>query len=281
MLIGAHESTAGGMYHAFSRGEADGCEALQIFTGFNMRWADRVIEDTEASLFRSEWERLRWPVMSHAIYLINLASPDPDLRRHSIDALHLDMLRCEDLGISNLVLHPGSHMGAGALQGLGHVCESLGELHRRTAGFAVQILLENTAGQGNGLGSSFEELAWILDHTAEGQRLGICIDTCHAWAAGYDLASDEGYSATMARLDQLVGLERILAFHLNDSKKAHQSRVDRHASIGEGTLGKSAFRRLVNDPSFQRTPAVVETPSDAEGKSTFKRNISLLMSFRA
>ncbi len=280
MLIGAHESTAGGLYHAFSRGEADGCKALQIFTGFNMRWTERVIEEIEGSLFRSERERLRWPVISHAIYLINLASPSRDLRRRSIDALHLDLLNCETLGIDSLVLHPGSHMGAGAPQGLRHICEALGELHRRTDGFAVRILLENTAGQGNGLGSNFEELAHILDHTPGGDRLGVCIDTCHAWAAGYDLASDDGYDTTMGQLDHLVGLERILAFHLNDSKKGRRSKVDRHASIGEGTLGQLAFRRLVNDSRFEHTPAAVETPADADGNSSFKRNIALLKSFR-
>jgi deoxyribonuclease IV len=281
MLVGAHESTAGGLHRALGRGEADGCEALQIFTSFNTRWAPRAPSDEEASLLRSEQARLGWPLLSHACYLVNLASPDEELRRRSLEALYQDMLVAESLGVDGLVLHPGSHLGDGAPAGIRRVAAALGELHRRTRGYHLRILLENTAGQGDSLGARIEELGQLLDRTPQGDRLGVCLDTCHACAAGYALASAAGYERTMALLQRCVGLDRVRAFHLNDSRRPCGSRVDRHAHIGEGALGLRAFRRLVNDPRFTAIPAIVETPPEPDGTPSFARNIAVLKRLRA
>lgn len=281
MLIGAHESTAGGLHTALTRAEADGCEALQIFTGYNTRWAVRPLGHQEGSLFRSEAARLpQLPLVSHCCYLINLASPDHGLWRRSIAALVQELERCETLGIRGAVLHPGSHMGLGETAGLRRVARALAEVHRRTEGFAARILLENTAGQGSGLGHRFAHLGWLLRETPRGDRLGVCIDTCHAYAAGYELRGPAGYRRTIDALSRHVGLDRVAAFHLNDSRRERASRVDRHAHIGEGQIGLRAFARLVNDPRFATVPGVVETPSEPDGSSSFARNIRTLKALR-
>jgi deoxyribonuclease-4 len=278
--IGAHESTAGGLYQALLRGEADGCEAVQIFTGFNTRWAPRPLSDEEASTFLSTAAGLGWPVLSHGCYLVNLASPDPALWRRSVGALVQELRRCETLAIPHVVLHPGSHVGAGEQPGLTRVARGLGEVLRRTRGFRAGLLLENTAGQGSTLGGSFAQLARLLELAADAGRLGVCIDTCHAFAAGYDLGTAEGYAAAVAELDRTVGLARVRAFHLNDSRQPLGSRRDRHASIGEGRIGSEAFGRLVNDVRFRDLPAVVETPAEADGRPSFARNIRTLKRLR-
>ncbi len=280
MLIGAQEPTVGGLHRAFPRAVADGCEALQVFTAFPTRWAPRRQDDEDVRLFREARATFAGPVLSHGIYLINLASPDRELRRRSLAALLVDLLRCEELGVEYLVLHPGSHGGAGVDAGLRRISRSLGELHRRAPGLRARILLENTAGQGDCLGARFEELARILEETPGGERLGICLDTCHAWAAGHDLASAGGYAEVVGSLERLLGQGRVLAFHLNDSLRPRGSRVDRHTHIGEGTLGRAAFRRLVNDPRFATVPAVVETPAEPDGSLSFGRNVRTLKAMR-
>ena len=284
MKIGAHESIAGGLHLALDRGEADGCEAMQLWTGFNTRWAPRELEHEDASRFLSEAVRLGWPLLSHASYLINLASPDPELWERSVEALALELDRCETLGLKGVVLHPGSHLGEGARGGIVRVARALDELHLRTPGYATRVLLENTAGQGAVLGSRFEELGRIIAACRrEPERLAVCVDTCHAFAAGYDLRDAAGYGAALDELRRALGggLERVQAFHLNDSRRGLGSRVDRHASVGEGELGLAAFRRLVNDRRFAAVPAVVETPPEPDGSSSFGRNIRTLKALRA
>jgi deoxyribonuclease-4 len=204
-------------------------------------------------------------VFSHTSYLINLASPDAELRARSLDALTGEVLRCETLGLVGAVLHPGAHMGGGEDAGLRRVARGLGELHRRLPGFRARVLLENTAGQGTGLGSDFAHLGRLLAETHQGDRLGVCLDTCHALAAGYDLGTREGYERTFRALEREVGLDRLLAFHLNDSRRGLGSRVDRHAHIGEGELGLEPFGWLVNDARFQGIPAASELPPDEPG----------------
>ena len=281
MLIGAHESTAGGLHAALARAEADGCEALQIFTGYNTRWAPRPLDHEQASLFRSEAARLpRMPLISHCCYLINLASPDRALWRRSVEAVVQELERCETLGLAGAVLHPGSHMGLGERAGLRRVARALGEVHRRTVGFTTRVLLENTAGQGTNLGHRFEHLGWLLTETALGERLGVCIDTCHAFAAGYELRGASGYARTLEALSCAVGLGRVAALHLNDSRRERGSRVDRHTQIGEGALGLDAFARLVNDPRLAGMPGIVETPPEPDGRSSFARNIDTLKALR-
>lgn len=280
MLLGAHESTAGGLYTAFARGAADGCEALQIFTAYNTRWAPRPLDHLEASLFLSEQAHHQLPLVSHCCYLINLASPQPQLWRRSVMALVQELQRCEMLGIAGAVLHPGAHMGLGETAGLRRVARALSEVHHHTRGFSCRVLLENTAGQGTTLGHRFEQLAWLLEHTVDGHRLGLCIDTCHAFAAGYELRSPQGLRRTLEQLDHLVGLERVHAFHLNDALRPRGSRVDRHAHIGEGELGQVPFASLVNDPRLARVPGLVETPPEADGSTSFARNIRRLKALR-
>lgn len=260
MLLGAHESVAGGVFTALERGAANGCEAVQIFARPSQQWRARPFAPDEVSLFRSEQAALGCPVFSHGSYLINLCAPDPVVLEKSRAALEDEMLRAEQLGLGYVIVHPGAHMGAGVDEGIRAVIATVAWLHERTRGFTVRLALEITAGQGSCLGCRFDEMARMLDGAPGGDRLGICFDTCHALAAGYDLTTDEGYDATFAELDRAVGLERLVAFHLNDSKTPRGSRVDRHQEIGKGHLGLLPFWRLVNDARFAKIPAVLELP---------------------
>jgi deoxyribonuclease-4 len=276
MLLGAHESVAAGAFHAIARGRADGCEALQIFARPSAQWRAKPLHPEEVSLFRSEHATVGWPVMSHASYLINIAATDPTILGRSREALFDEMLRAEELGLDFVVLHPGAHLGAGPDDGIAEAAASLSDLHARTAGMRVRLLLEITAGQGSCLGCRFEEVEAILSRTRGGDRFGVCFDTCHAHAAGHDLSTEEGYDRTFERFDRVLGLDRLQAFHLNDSKTPTGSRVDRHAEIGDGYLGLLPFWRLVNDPRFSRIPAVLETPSGPDKLPSFARNLTRL-----
>ena len=276
MLLGAHESVAGGAYHAIARGKADGCEAIQIFARPSAQWRAKPLTSEEVSLFRSEHATVGWPVMSHASYLINLSAGDPVILAKSREALAEEMLRAEELGLDFVVLHPGAHLGAGAEAGIGAAAESLSDLYDRTRGVRVRLLLEITAGQGTCLGCRFEEMEGILARARGGHTVGICFDTCHAHASGHDLSTEEGYDRVFGHFARVIGLERLLAFHLNDSKTPVGSHVDRHAEIGDGYLGLLPFWRLVNDPRFAATPAVLETPSGPDQLPSFARNLARL-----
>jgi deoxyribonuclease-4 len=276
MRLGAHQSTAGGAFTAIERGKQDGCEALQIFARPSAQWKAKPIEPHEVSLFRSEHAAVGWPVMSHASYLINLCSTDTVTLSRSLIALEEELLRAEELGLDYVVLHPGSHLGCGEGTGISGIARSLSLVLERTRGFRVRLLLEITAGQGSCLGCRFEHMAALLTETRGGADMGICFDTCHVHAAGYDLSTEEGYDRVFAELDRLVGLPHLKAFHLNDSKTPVGSRVDRHAEIGDGYLGLLPFWRLVNDPRFATLPAVLETPSGPDKLPSFKRNLERL-----
>lgn len=285
MLLGAHESVAGGapgqggavgLALAIARGRDDGCEALQIFARPSSQWRSRPLSDEEVSLFRSEHASVGWPVMSHASYLINLSAAEPELLRRSREALAEEMERAETLGLDFVVLHPGAHMGCGEDEGATAAAASLSDLHDRTRGLRVQLLIEITAGQGSSLGCRFEQVEAMLSRARGGDTLGVCFDTCHAHASGYDLSTEEGYERTFDAFDRVLGLERLRAFHLNDSKTPAGSRVDRHAEIGDGYLGLLPFWRLVNDPRFAGTPAVLETPSGPDKLPSYKRNLARL-----
>jgi deoxyribonuclease-4 len=262
MRLGAHVSVAGGLCNAFDRADEDGCEAMQIFTASGRRWAAPAADPGEVREFRAEARRRARPILAHDSYLINLATGDRALARRSRLAFARELERCEALGVDAVVLHPGCHMGDGVEVGLPRVAAALGDALARTSGYRVKILVELTAGQGTSLGSSFAELRWLLDEMGHAERTGVCIDTCHAWAAGYDLASDEGYQATWRALDEAIGLTRVRAFHLNDSRRERGSRVDRHAGIGEGRMGPGPFRRLMRDGRFAGVPALLELPPD-------------------
>ncbi len=218
-----------------------------------------------------------WPAISHASYLINVCSPDAVVLARSREALVDELERAEELGLDGVVLHPGAHMGRGERAGIALAARTFSWVGERTRGFRARLLLELTAGQGSCLGCRVEHLAALMQDTRVGaDRLALCVDTCHAHAAGYDLESDEGYGTFVESIERAVGLDAIRAFHLNDSKTPRGSRVDRHESIGVGHLGLVPFWRLVNDPRFASTPGVLETPPGPDGKPSFSRNLAVL-----
>jgi deoxyribonuclease-4 len=260
-------SIRGGLSRAVERaGEVD-ATALQIFVKSSRQWAAAPLARAETLAFRRAVGRsgLDDALLAHACYLVNLASPDPVVWRRSIAAVRDELARCARLGIPYLVLHPGSHLGTGEAAGLERVARALDRLlapRGRPAAAGPAILLEITAGQGACLGHRFEHLRRILELTAAEPRLGVCFDTCHAHAAGYGLEHAADYRATFDAFERLVGCARIRAFHLNDSRGARASRVDRHAHIGQGSVGLAGFKRLLNDPRFAAVPMVIETPKD-------------------
>lgn len=258
--LGAHVSIGGGVWRALRRGEELGCDTIQIFTKNARSWRSRPLKDEEIEAFRkAKIETGIGPVVAHDTYLINLASPREELYNRSIEALWQELQRAEALGIPWMVIHPGAHMGSGEEEGLYRIARALNLIHQRGQ-LRVQILLETTAGQESSLGCNFEHLARILEMLEEDHRIGVCLDTCHLFAAGYDLSTEEGYQRTMEEFDRLVGLERVKAIHLNDSKAPRGSRVDRHEHIGHGQLGLEAFRSILRDERFRDLPFLIETP---------------------
>jgi deoxyribonuclease-4 len=260
-LLGAHMSIAGGFDRAVERAAAAGCDVVQLFTKSTGQWRARPIEPDEGVRFQEALARwgIRHPLV-HASYLINLASPQPALRKRSVAALVEELARADALGIPYVVVHPGAHLQASLEEGLTLVAESLRQVHRQRATGQAEVLLELTAGQGTCLGHRLEHLAVILQQLDEPQRVGVCVDTCHAFAAGYDLADPGGYRAFWQRFEQLLGLARLRAIHLNDSQRELGSRIDRHAHIGHGLLGTAAFRRVLTDPRLAPVPMYLETP---------------------
>lgn len=262
-LFGAHMSIAGGYYKALLAAQDLGCSTVQLFTKNNNQWRAKEITADEMDVFKQTLRKTRLKLATaHDCYLINLASPDKELYRRSVEAFVVEMQRAESLGLSYLVTHPGSAVDGDDDAGLQRVATGLDEVHGRCAGFRVQVLLETTAGQGTSLGHRFEHLARILELVAEPERLGVCLDTCHVFAAGYPLAPEKEYQATMREFDRLIGLKRLRVFHINDSRKPLGSRVDRHAHIGRGCLGLEPFRLLVNDRRFRNRPMILETPKE-------------------
>jgi len=259
--IGAHLSIAGGLPRAVDRAEASGCQALQIFTKSAGQWRARPLPRAEIRAFR---RRIREtgirPVVAHNSYLINVAASDRVLRRRSIEALLEEVDRAEALGLHGLVMHPGSYTSGTEARGLRLIADALAEVFDRRPDGRTRLLLEHTAGQGTNLGHRFEHLAEIIDNVAASPRVGVCLDTCHLLAAGYDICSEAGYADTFRQFGRTVGFSRLQAFHVNDSKKPRGSRVDRHEHIGRGCLGLEPFRRIVNDRRFARLPMLLETP---------------------
>jgi len=272
-LFGAHMSIAGGLHLAFERLAVVHGMALQIFTRNQRQWRVPQLSGDEAALFREHWEKNgRIAVASHASYLVNLASPDPELAEKSVAAVADELKRAETLCIPYLVMHPGSRVSGDVEEGLERFSHNLDRAIRRSGTERVLTLIENTAGQGTGLGSSFEELGYILSRSRFDSLLGICFDTSHAYAAGYDMGSPEGYHETFSHFDSIIGIKRIKFFHVNDSKRELGSRVDRHWHIGKGEIGLEGFRLLVNDSRFQNHPMVLETP---KGKDLAEDRINL------
>ena len=274
--LGAHMSIAGGHELAIERATAFGMTACQIFTKNANQWSAKPIDPAAAERFRERWaESGVRALVAHDSYLINLASPDEGLWEKSRFAFRDELDRCELLGVPYLVTHPGGHLGSGIEAGIARVAEAINRIHAERPDGTTKVLLETTAGQGTCLGRSFEELAGILALIEDQGRVGVCFDTCHAFAAGYDLRDRPGYEATMRTFDEAIGLERLRVFHLNDSKKGLGSRVDRHAAIGEGELGQQAFGFVLNDPRFDGLPGILETPKGDDGEED-RRNLATL-----
>ena len=258
-LLGAHVSISGGIEKAFTRGAEIGATAIQVFTRNASRWQAKPLAPAAIAAFKqAASDSDIGYVAAHDSYLINLASPDPELRRKSIDTFIDEMLRCQQLGIEDLVMHPGAHMQQGTEAGIGQLVDSFKTIFSQVPS-GVRVLLENTAGQGSCLGARFEELAEIIERLPSA-NFAICLDTCHAFAAGYDLSSDEAYNVTMAEFDRLIGCERLALFHLNDSKKPLGARVDRHQHVGQGEIGAAGFRALMQDSRFAHVAKILETP---------------------
>ena len=279
MLLGAHVSTAGGTRNAPPRGGEIGATAIQIFTKQPNRWAEKPVEAEEASAFRAGLREhgIRF-ACSHDSYLINLATPDPVLRDRSLASFVAELERCRDLGLDAVVTHPGNATDGDAARGLEQNARLVEEALRGVEA-PTMVLLETTAGAGSVLGSSFEELARMLERISPDvrDRVGVCFDTCHAFSAGYDLR--DRYDEVVAEFDRVVGLERLRLFHLNDSQRPFGSRKDRHAEIGEGSLGDEPFRRIMSDPRFADTPKVLETPKGDDAASADRRNLARLRAF--
>ena len=271
-------SIAGGVGNAFLEGKRVNCDAIQIFTKSSRQWASKPYTKEEVAQFHhNRKETGIGAVVAHDSYLLNLASPDTAMRRRSITAFIDELERCEMLGVTHLIAHPGAHVGAGELEGIKIISKSLDQIHKACPGYAAQVTLEITAGQGSCLGYRFEQIAHMIDAVRGSDRLRVCFDTEHAFAAGYDLRTKEGYDRTFSEFDELIGLKLLAAFHLNDSKKELNSRVDRHEHIGKGFLGLEAFRMLMNDRRFWGLPMCLETHKGPDLKED-RENLELLRS---
>ncbi|MDQ3115805.1 MAG: deoxyribonuclease IV [Verrucomicrobiota bacterium] len=264
-LLGAHMSIGGGVHRAIERARSIECTAMQIFVKNNMQWFARPFAREEITAFLEHAQRAELSVVfAHANYLINLAATNPQFLVNSIRALSEELTRADQLGLPFLVLHPGAHLGAGEEAGLEKVVQSIDQIFRRIPKVKTRIALETTAGQGSCLGHTFEHLATIIANVREPERLCVCLDTAHVFAAGYDLTSEAGTRKMFREVERTIGLPRLVALHLNDSKTARGSRVDRHEHIGKGQIGLEAFRFIMRDRRFQQIPKVLETPKGKE-----------------
>jgi deoxyribonuclease-4 len=267
MLLGAHMSIAGGVHTAIERAMEIGCTTMQLFVKNNNQWKGKPLSDEDVSTYKElRLKSTLGPIAAHDTYLINLCAVDPDILTKSRLALKDEFDRCERLGIDYLNFHPGSHMGAGESDGIRRIAESINIIHEQTNGYRVRSVLETTAGQGTAIGYRFEQLRAIIDQVEAKDRMAVCVDTCHVFAAGYDLVSDRGYEETFRAFDEIVGLDRLVMFHVNDSKRERASRVDRHEHIGKGMIGKKGFAHLMNDHRFDTIPKILETAKGPEMK---------------
>lgn len=277
-LFGSHLSIAGGYYKAVDAAAEHGMDCVQIFTKNNNQWNGKPLSEDDVRLFREAVERsgIRMPC-SHDSYLINLASPNDALWLKSLEAFVIELQRAEALGLAGVVMHPGSCLDSSEADGITRIVRALDRALEQTEAAAVEIWLETTAGQGSALGHRFEHLRDILGGLKSNERVGVCIDSCHIFAAGYPLIAPSDYQATMAQFDEIIGIDRVRAFHLNDSKREFGSRVDRHEHIGKGHLGPEAFRNILNDPRFSELPMYLETPKGVvDGQSLDAQNLGVL-----
>ena len=275
-LIGVHCSISGGLFRAAEKGGELGCSAIQIFTKSSNQWKAKELTPEDIDKFKNSLrENQIRMVIAHTGYLINLASIDPVIHKSSLDSMRVELERAEALGIPFVVVHMGSHKEAGELIGIVQIVENLKILMKETEGFKTQIVLETSAGQGSGVGHDFNHFSEVLNRLGWPGNIGICIDTAHIFQAGYDISTKAGYEDVMNQFDEIVGLDYVRVFHLNDSKTKFGSRVDRHQHIGEGEIGKDAFRFLLNDNRFKNVPMILETPKGPSLKEDME-NLGLI-----
>ncbi|MEE9450510.1 MAG: deoxyribonuclease IV [Ignavibacteriaceae bacterium] len=264
-LLGAHTSIAGGVSKSVDLAEKLGFTAMQIFTKNNNRWFQKPLEEKEIELFKTKLNKSNIKfVVSHDAYLINLCAIKEDILKKSHAAFLDELKRCELLGIPYLNFHPGAHLGAGEEDGIKLIAESINIAHEKTIGYKVSSMLEVTAGQGSSIGYRFEHLRDIIDLIEEKERMSVCIDTAHIFAAGYNIKDQKNYKKVINDFDEIIGLERLKCFHINDSKKELGSRVDRHAHIGKGFIGLEGFTNIMNDKRLNKIPKILETPKGKE-----------------
>ncbi len=276
MRLGAHMSIAGGVENAVLAGQSVGCLAIAMFTKNNNQWKAKALTKDDADRFNAALVETKiTPVVAHSSYLINLGSPDNVLWKKSTASMEDELARCELLGIPYLVVHPGSHKGKGVDFGLKRVAEAMDQIHAKHPNWRVMTLIEHTAGQGDHLCHLFEEIAQLRELIKDKKRVGVCLDSCHLLAAGYDIRKPETYADVVKELSDVVGIEQIKAWHLNDSKTALGSRVDRHEHIGKGKVGRAGFRNIMNDPRWRDLPGLLETPKGPELKED-KVNLRVL-----
>lgn len=276
MQFGAHESIAGGVFNAIYFGQKATCDTVQLFNKSNNQWRAKKLGAEEVDKFLAAQKETGVSVAcSHAGYLINLASPDKALNQRSYGSFQEEMERCNLLKITNLVVHPGSHVGTGEEEGMNRVAENLNKLFEILRDNTVTVCLETTAGQGSNLGYSFEQIAYMIDRVKDKSHIGVCMDSCHVFAAGYPLIDSKDYKKTMKSFDEVIGLDKLKVMHLNDSKKGLGSKVDRHEHIGKGEIGLEGFRNIVNDRKLAKIPMVLETPKDEDLKEDIE-NLKIL-----
>ena len=279
ILLGAHFSIAGGLHKAILTASKYGCNALQIFTKNSNQWRERILTDEEIGRFNEVRELTGIEnVCSHTSYLINLGSPERDQFNRSVRALKQELVRSSQLSIPYVIMHPGSHMGKGEEKGLRQVALGINKTFDAARKSTCRLLLETTAGQGSNLGYTFEHLAQISEWVEAKGRIGFCLDTCHVFAAGYDLRTKKAYQKTMRAFDRTLGLDRLCAIHLNDARKGLGSRRDRHAHIGKGAIGIDAFRWIMNDRRLRNVPKILETPKGKKRVDYDRMNLNLLRS---
>ncbi|OQA35103.1 MAG: Endonuclease 4 [Candidatus Dependentiae bacterium ADurb.Bin331] len=276
LLVGAHMSIAGGLYKSIDRAQAVGGTCMQIFTKSNKQWASKRIDPESAQMFKERWKNSTISAVAvHASYLINIGSANHALRIKSIHALIDELQRCDLLGIPHLIVHPGAATNNSPVECINMIAQSINEIFEQFHGHAI-LVLENTAGQGSAVGTTLEQLAEIYKTIKHKKSIGFCIDTCHAFAAGYDISTQKGYELFWEQFDTLLGIEKLKAIHCNDSKKKVGSRVDRHEDIGKGELGIEPFRLLMNDERFYDIPKICETPKGDDEQAHDARNIEML-----
>ncbi|MEJ2494720.1 MAG: deoxyribonuclease IV [Ignavibacteriaceae bacterium] len=278
LLLGAHTSTSGGVSKSIERAENLGFTAIQIFTKNNNRWFQKPFDQKEIDKFKTNLKNSSIKfVVSHDSYLINLCAKDNSILKKSRDAFLDELTRCEQLGIPYLNFHPGSHVGAGEKDGIKLIAESLNIAHNKTKNFKVSSMLEATAGAGTAIGYRFEQLSEIIDLVDDKERMSVCIDTAHIFAAGYDIKNPKNYKKVIKEFDDIIGLDRLKCFHMNDSKNELGSRRDRHEHIGNGFIGKEGFSNIMNDRQLKKIPKILETPKGKEMMEDIK-NIKTLLS---